>query len=374
MFVYFIVATISIILLLGVAVTFYRWRRLQCYNQSPLNIKTFDGRNSPYHPTVLYFKEGWNGYKYWMAETPFSPQCKPYMDRDECPSIHVSNDGINWFEIIKSPIDDLNEQEIKELDFFSDPHLVYANGRLECWYRFTHRKGKANYYDNLQLVRRTSYDGRKWSDREMLVNLATKEGDALGNALVSPAIQYNNGTYRMWFVDSESRTTRNIAYSESTNGYDWTEKKICSLNGSENTPWHIDVNIIDGKYYLLSYNFDNITLWKSEDGLNFSFMKEILKPSVFGSFYGYSLYRACIIKDEKYKVYFSGNDSLNTYIGLLQGEDINNLVFVPNGKHLNLLQLITFQYKFKSRSAKFIIKRILKKLSKNKSVYYNGCI
>ena len=337
------------------------WIKLKPYNQKPLEIKTFDGSDSPYHPSVIYFEDAWKGYKYWMAETPFSPKCKPYEDRNECPSIHVSNNGIDWDEIAINPIDDLNKQEIIELDFFSDPHLVYANGKLECWYRFTHRNGDASYYDNLQLVRKTSRDGTSWSEREILINLATKEGNALGNMVVSPAVLYNNGVYRMWFVDSESRIARNVAYSESINGHDWTEKKICKLNGQENIPWHIDVNIIDGKYHLLSYNFNTITLWKSEDGINFSFIKEILKPSVFGSFYGYTLYRACIIKDDKYKIYFSGNDSLRTYIGLLLGDDINNLNIVSKGKHLNFLKLIEYQYRLKRRSIIFIIKRLLKK-------------
>lgn len=342
-------------------VTFYKWKRLQRYNQSPLKIKTFDGSNSPYHPSVLYFENGWNGYKYWMAETPFSPQCKPYMDRNECPSIHVSNNGVDWEEIAINPIDDLNKQEVKELDFFSDPHLIYVNGKLECWYRFTHRNGNASYYDNLQLVRKTSDNGTTWSDRDVLVNLSTVEGRELGNMVVSPAILYNNGVYRMWYVDSESRITRNVAYSESTNGYNWSEKKICCLNGKKNIPWHIDVNIIDGKYILLSYDFNTITLWGSEDGTNFYFKKEILKPSVFGSFYGYTLYRACIIKDDKYKIYFSGNDSLRTYIGLLQGDNINNLNVISKERHLNFIKLIDYQYQLKRRSIIFIIKRLLKK-------------
>lgn len=356
-----------VILLLCLAIVFFSyfatlWTKLKPYNQKPLDIKTFDGSDSPYHPSVLYFKDGWNGYKYWMAETPFSPQCKPYMDRNECPSIHISNDGINWNEITINPIDDLNEQEVKELDFFSDPHLVYANGELECWYRFTHRGGNTNYYDNLQLVRKKSPDGIVWSEREVLVNLATKEGNPLGNMVVSPAILYTDGIYRMWYVDSESRITRNVAYSESTNGRDWTEKRLCFLNGIENIPWHLDVNIIDGKYTLLSYNFDTITLWESEDGINFSFIKEILKPGTLGSFYGYTLYRACIIKDDKYKIYFSGNDSLNTYIGLLQGDNIDNLDIVSKGQHLNFLKLIEHQYRLKRRSITFIIGKILKSI------------
>ena len=91
---------ILIILLLIMSVVIVKillmWKQLQSCNQRPLDIKTFDGSDSPYHPAVLSFKDGWNGYKYWMAETPFSPKAQPYPDRFECPTIHVSNDGINW--------------------------------------------------------------------------------------------------------------------------------------------------------------------------------------------------------------------------------------------------------------------------------------
>ena len=35
----------------------------------PLNIRTYDGFDQPCHPKVLYFEEGWNGHRYWMAYT-----------------------------------------------------------------------------------------------------------------------------------------------------------------------------------------------------------------------------------------------------------------------------------------------------------------
>lgn len=355
-----IIFIISILVFAIVIYFIYQWIRLAPYNQAPLDIKTFDGSNSPYHPSVLYFKEGWNGYKYWMAETPFSPQCKPYMDRNECPSIHVSNNGIDWKEIAPNPIDNLNNKEIEELDYFSDPHLVHVNGRLECWYRFTHRKGIVNNYNNLQLVRRYSSDGRIWSEREVMVNLATNEGNPLGNMAVSPAILYNNGMYRMWYVDSESREQRELAYSESHDGHKWEGKSICKLIGAFNNPWHIDVNFIDGIYYLISYDFNNLTIWKSEDGIKFHYIKELLSPSVVGSFYGCSLYRACIIKDEIFKVFFSANDSFCTYIGLMEGENIQEIKVAQIRQHTIWYRFVWFLIKKKKSSLLFVAKRFIK--------------
>ena len=46
----------------------YHYIRLHKYNQSPLNIETFDGSNSPYHPSVLYSSDGWGEYHYIMSD------------------------------------------------------------------------------------------------------------------------------------------------------------------------------------------------------------------------------------------------------------------------------------------------------------------
>lgn len=127
-------------------------------------------------------------------------------------------------------------------------------------------------------------------------------------------------------------------------------------------PWHIDVNYIDGKYFLVMYDFNNLTLWEGSDRINFSYKKELLSPSVFGSFYGEGLYRACIIKDNKYRIYFSADDSFSTYIGLLEGEDINNLTIVSNGRYTSPLELCTLLFKRKKRSVIFIVKQLIKRI------------
>ena len=58
-----------------------------------LNIETYlDGKNQPTHPSVISFSEPWNGYRYWMAYTPY-----PYANgSEENPSICASNDMLYW--------------------------------------------------------------------------------------------------------------------------------------------------------------------------------------------------------------------------------------------------------------------------------------
>ena len=115
----------------------YQYNQFQKYNQAPLIIKTPEGSNQPYHPSVIYIPEGWNGYKYWMAETPYPlgedgdwKGLPPYRERWENPCVHVSKDGIHWndFEDSQNPIDDLDENNIINKDYFSSLCFV-ADGQ-----------------------------------------------------------------------------------------------------------------------------------------------------------------------------------------------------------------------------------------------------
>ena len=365
----FLILILLFILLAFVCFCFYiitLWYRLQKYNQHPLNIRTFDGSNSPYHPAVLYFENGWNGYKYWMAETPFSPGCKPYRDRNECPSIHVSNDGTSWIEIIQNPIDDLTEQEIKELDYFSDPHLVFVEDRIECWYRISRRHGKISNHGNIELVKKVSYDGIHWKEREVMVDFINGTS-LLGCIVVSPAILFQNNEYRMWYVNREQIRPndevrqRELHHSTSRDGKLWKKSSKCVLIGKNVEPWHIDVNFIDGRFWLTCYDYNDITLWSSDDGINFTFLKTLVQSSVNGSFYGRGLYRAVLIKDNTYKLYFSANNISKTSIGLMEGITPEELTIKSptNKKYCTLGGMLYQIWLHKRRSLLFISKRFI---------------
>lgn len=137
------------------------------YSQAPLQIKTFDGSDQPYHPSVMYSANGWNGFQYWMVLTPYPMQKAPYKDRWECPCIYCSTDGINWTPPanFQNPLDDLTDKEIEHKDFFSDPHLVQRDNILECWYRISHH---CHNDRDTYLIRKCSVDGIHWSEREIL--------------------------------------------------------------------------------------------------------------------------------------------------------------------------------------------------------------
>lgn len=297
-------------------------------NQSPLSLETIEGTGQAYHPSVLFFENPWNGYRYWMAETPYPMDTPPYRDRWECPSIHVSHDGIHWRqpEGLVNPIDDLSSSEIQNRDFFSDPHLVFKDGNLECFYRFSEHTDDGYH---TSLVKKTSADGVSWQDRTLLLDyLDSGCLSTVGDMVRSTAILWQNDRYVMWFVDNaDPKGDKHVCYSESTDGRHWSKKDICELRGHTVMPWHLDLNYVDGEYLLTLYDFQDLTLWKSSDGKGFDFVKTLLSPSgVYGNFYSDGLYRSSLIKDhDGYKVYFSAYDDRQTRIGLMAGESLEDL-------------------------------------------------
>jgi len=67
-----------------------------------ISIPSYEGSGEVTHPKVLYFENGYNGYKYWMVNTPY-PKNDAYYEN---PSIVVSNNGIDWIQPkgIKNPV------------------------------------------------------------------------------------------------------------------------------------------------------------------------------------------------------------------------------------------------------------------------------
>ena len=302
------------------------------YNQIPLKVNTFDGSNQPYHPSVIFVDKGWNGHRYWMVQSPYPIGGKPYRDRWECPQIHVSNDGEIWESPLPSgkllPIDNLSEEEVKEKDYFSDPHLVLREDSvLECFYRLTN---KTDAGMRTCLLRKKTTDGLSWSEREVLLDLLSEKSlKTVGDMVRSPAILFENNSYHMWYVDGMKPfdPNKNIRYSTSSDGYDWNPCTLCELDGPDVNPWHIDVAHIGTEYQMTIYDQKDLTLWVSKDGQHFTYQRKLLSPAgLRGSFYSEGLYRSSIIRDNiNFKLYFSAYDTERTYLGLMEGSSYEKL-------------------------------------------------
>lgn len=294
---------------------------------TPLSIKNVSGcLPCPWHPSVVFVAEGWNGHKYWMAQTPYPPfNIEPYRDYYELPCVHYSDDGVHWNTIPNNPIEELTKEEIDAHNYYSDPHLVLRDGKLDLYYRFTYLKDKQLIDNKTVLLKRTSSDGFRWSEREIVADLRKPEDVAIwGEQIISQAIVWNNGICRCYYVDRSSYLSkRKILCTTSVNGKEWQPYLEVELMGRELDPWHIDVQYYDGKFQMIVYDMDRLVWFDSEDGLCFHFVSEILGPSPNRyDFYSDGLYRACSVKTaDGIFVYFSARRKKNTYIGLLHSYD-----------------------------------------------------
>lgn len=298
---------------------------------SKLKLTSAYGDNQGTHPKILYFKDGWNGYKYWLVFSPY-----PFSDdKRENPHIKVSNDLVNFTEPkgFENPLEDFPENYNSLKVYNSDPHLVYNSdtNELECYYRFVNDKE-----DKVIVYRRTTKDGINWTPKEEILKSQRSKKD-----YVSFAIIYNDGLYEMWYVDKNNTLT----YENSTDGKTYDNRKRIKLNyfNPGLKTWHLDVIKTDIGYEMITVAFENwsgrasMSLYYtvSNDNENWKVAQAIIKPSNISWDNG-GLYRSTFIKiDGIYYVYYSGISKDGARgIGLSYGEDIYNLKGY-NGKITN---------------------------------------
>lgn len=268
-----------------------------------VDIPTYDGSNQLTHPKVLYFDKGWNGYKYWMAMTPYPNGNDTY----ENPSIVVSNDGDRWTvpEGLINPVSGIPTGS-KKGEHYSDPHLVMHGNTMELWYRYNpalHEKGKTGRADNKTNIcyRKTSEDGIHWSDAEIVLQRA--------DGLLSPCIDYEDGIYKIWYTSYKGK----LYYSQSEDAHIWDTNVLCSASlPSGFQLYHQDIIKNGNRYYLLqsafkkvNYTFD-LFLYTSDDGINFYGMQQVCPDHNAALWKGVSLYRSTgYIKDNIMHLYIS---------------------------------------------------------------------
>lgn len=289
-----------------------------------LNIITPYGDIEAYHPKVLNFKSKWNGYKYWMSYTPY-----PRGDASkENPCIVASNDLINWEtpKELVNPLDERIDDGVEE-QYNSDSHIVYNpdNDELECYWRFVD-----DVNNKCIIYRMKSSDGEHWTEKE----ITAYSNNRKRKDYISPAIIYEGKTYKMWYVDVNSK----VRYATSIDGIKWTDEKEINITYEEKIKtWHLDVIKTEKGYEMLTVAFEN---WKkhndmslyytySIDGWNWEQAKTILEPTTKTGYWdNKGLYRSSFIfENGMYYVFYGGTSkSYNHGIGLVYGKDIYNLI------------------------------------------------
>lgn len=290
-----------------------------------LSIDTYlDGKNQITHPSVIDFDSTWNGYRYWLAYTPY-----PFgFGGEENPSLSASNNLTNWHtpKDLYNPI--ANNEEVN-CDELKDSHLVYRSdiNQLEMWYM-----GRLNSTiksgGDLLMFKKSSCDGTTWSDYEVMRTM---------NGTTSPSIIYEDGKYKLWSIvpsNSGNEFNGQLLYSESEDGYNWEEYRNCEFGKDINLSiWHGSASKSDEGFHFVwiedSGKSDVIKYAFSEDGINFSIpqiivskaagWKAFYRPHIIKNDSGYNLFYGVITYENEWYITLSYGASIDSLKGYSRG-------------------------------------------------------
>lgn len=246
------------------------------------------------HPSVLYFDQPWNGYRYWMAHTPYPGGD----DEHEDPNIAASQDGIAWVvpSGLTNPLDDASGTA-----YNSDVELVMSPDGTTMmliwrWFDPTAGAGSERFY------MRTSTNGTTWTPKVLIHQ--SNEADL---RIMSPTLVFEDGAWTMWGVDiltNPNRFVRRRSNGPVLNSpSNWGPVEVCSIDvlPSGKDPWHIQVRKVNDQYIGLLSTADlnvsgtngEILLVVSEDGLSWRSSRSTVIPRN-GAAHN-ALYRASLV-------------------------------------------------------------------------------
>ena len=276
----------------------------------PLFIETpYEGGNQLTHPKIISIPQSFNGYKYWMAYTPFGWGAEPV----ENPCIACSNDLYRWVtpEGLNNPI-----APEPSNGYNSDSHLLYNenNNTLECWYRGALQDAGQKYE---VIYRKTSTDGINWSEAEILKQTAPGSGYL---KLLCPTVFIEDGVYHIWTAEND---VGNLRKWNSVDGTNWVDEGLCKAlkdNGSEVTlsgVWHHDVIKTNKGYELVFATTGlnrNIKYCYGSTKTSFGYPTMLLSTSkTKGDIDSYGYYRPTLLKENG--IYYVIYGVLNNDLG-----------------------------------------------------------
>ncbi len=275
---------------------------------TPQDTPTYDDSGQVVHPDIVYFANGWNGYRYWLVMEPY-----PFsQDSYENPSILVSNDGASW----APPPGITNPIALPNTSYLADADLVYDQASNQMWMYYPHQTVNGQ----TRMIRKTSSDGINWGDpynEPLLFTVPDYQ-------LLSPAVVKVGSTYRMWSVNTGAQgcdgQSNYVQVRTSTNGTSWSAPSNVSLSIPNMLPWHIDVIYVPSKaeYWALvpayapGSDCTNTELYfaKSSDGTNWTtYSTPALRKGA--SWDSGQIYRSTLIYDadtDMLRVWYSANN------------------------------------------------------------------
>lgn len=254
-----------------------------------IKIPSYDGSNEVTHPKVLYFEEGYSGYKYWMVNTPYPSNDAYY----ENPSIVVSNNGIDWVEPkgIKNPVSGYPNKE-RDDSYYSDPFILYDSNKFEIFFRKTksYLNGyyKRNGYNYIYYI--NSNDGIKYSEPKIIMKNNSNE------QYMSMSVVKRDNVYKIWYVNYDGK----IRYIESKDLLEFAEPINVNINNFDKKIWHKEIQYVDNKYVCIFMIKYKLFYTESVDGINFSEPKEIDTKLKNIDSNIYNIYKTSFVITDKY--------------------------------------------------------------------------
>lgn len=240
------------------------------------------------HPDVVVCSRPWNGYRYWMAVTP-------YENTDtatENPSVYCSTDGLTWI----TPPGGSNPIEPAPggTTYLSDNDLIIAGGTGYLFFRWTDGTTDRWYL-------RTSTDGATWTAKVMIHEVARATETPL-----SPGFTFDGQTWRVWYVDATPSPNRIRFRTASSPAGPWSAAQDCAFGAWPVTgreAWHLDAFRVNDQTILLindtttdaAGSGGNLYLSSTVDGTTLSAPTQVMISP--GSFAG-KLYRSCLTVTE----------------------------------------------------------------------------
>ena len=274
------------------------------------NTPTYDGSGQVVHPDIVYFPNGWNGYRYWLVLEPY-----PYsQDSYENPSILVSNNGASW----APPPGISNPVACANTSYLADADLLYDQASDELWMYYPHQTVNGQTL----MVRKTSSDGIHWGDPYDEPVVFSKPD----YQVLSPAVVKVGSTYKMWSVNTGANGCENqgntVELRTSSNGTSWSSRTTVNLDIPDVEPWHIDVIYVPSKsqYWALVAGYPSggtcaktdLYFATSSDGINWTtYDTPALSTGDSSAWDSGQIYRSTLLYDETsdlLRVWYSAND------------------------------------------------------------------
>lgn len=298
------------------------------YRGYPLALSTPDGSGQAVHPDIALVPNGFLGFRYWMACTPY-----PFGDdRVENPIIRVSHNGIDWRCFPGSPDPIVPTPEDSDWHH-ADTDLVIHDEQLHLFYIATNRKtGETIFWTT---VSRNAVD---WTSPVEVYS---------GQWGVSPAVCVcKDGSWRMWYVwcDTIRDQQQSLVYRrDGSSSQSFSEPQDCSIEIPGHVVWHLDVLEVEDGYETLVTAFPRGTnpsrsrLFhaSSTDGICFRLTSNqpIIRPSWSG-WDNRMIYRSSFIRnpDRSYRIWYTGASwGMRCGIGVVEGATLSDLNYMPVG-------------------------------------------